>query len=136
MKSGRFWLAVLAAGVVVNILDFVVWGWLLEPTFSAMECARQGVNQAWYVIGDFVAIFVLAWVFDKVYASFAQGPKGGATFGLYVGVLMNFPMWIFAHLMFKDLTYSLAWILTVYGVIWAVIAGAILGALYKKGSAA
>ena len=86
----------------------------------------------WFVFGDFVAAFVLVWVYDRVYSSFGGGPKGGATFGLFAGVLMNFPARVFAHLLFVGYTYSFAWIMVIYGIVWAVVAGAVAGALYKK----
>jgi len=67
-------------------------------------------------------------------ATFAQsvGAKGGASYGLYAGILINFPTWIFAHLIFEGFPYSLAWTWTLVGVVWCVIAGAVAGALYKK----
>jgi hypothetical protein len=51
---------------------------------------------------------------------------------LYAGVLVNFPTWIFAHLIFVDFPYGLSWTWTVVGIVWGVIAGAVAGAVYKK----
>jgi len=138
MKTSRFWIAVAVGGVVANIFDYVVHGMILENAYYSKmtELMNQMANPTWYVVGDFVAVFVLAWVFDKVGGSFGGGAKGGATFGLYAGVLVNFPMGIFLHLMFKGFPYSLSWLWMVLGIIWYVIVGAILGALYKKGEPA
>lgn len=136
MKSGKFWLAVLVGGVVANILDSLVMGMLLAPQMAGIESMRQEMNVGWFVFGDFVFVFVMMLFFDRVYSSFAAGPKGGATYGAYVGLLVSFPMWIFIHLMFKGFPYGLSWILTVYGIIWGVIVGATLGAMYKKQVAA
>jgi hypothetical protein len=67
-----------------------------------------------------------------VFSSFGGGPKGGATFGVYAGVLINFPTWIFSHLLVDGFTYGLAWLWTVIGIVWAVIGGAVVGAIYRK----
>lgn len=138
MKSSKFWIAVVAAGVAANVFDYVVHGMILQNAYYSKltDLMNQEGNPAFYVIGDFIAIFVLAWVYDKVYGSFGGGPKGGAMFGLYAGVLINFPMGIFFHLMFKGFPYALSWIWMVLGVIFYVMAGAILGAMYKKGELA
>jgi hypothetical protein len=71
-------------------------------------------------------------VYDRVYNSFAAGPKGGATFGLYAGVLISFPMMIFNHLMIANYPYGLAWAMTIASIIGGIIGGAVAGALYKK----
>ena len=133
MKSSRFWIAVLVAGLVCNALDFVVQGKLLNDAFYAkIDSMRQDANPAWFVFGDFVGVLVLAWVFDRVAAVFAAGAKGGACAGLLLGVLVNFPAWHFIGLTFKGVPYALVWINTLYGIAWYVIAGAILAALMKK----
>ena len=137
MKSGKFWLAVLGAGVVVNILDAVVMGGVLESSMAGIESVRPDMDAQipWFVVGDFIFVLVMAWFYDRVYGSFGGGAKGGATFGLYAGVICNFPLWLFIHLMFKGFPYGLSWVLTFYGIIWGVIAGAVIGALYKKPAA-
>lgn len=136
MKSGRFWLAVLVGGVVANILDALVWGLWLQPAYMQNTVLfREDVNMVWYIIGDFIAVFVFAWVYDKVAGSFGTTVKDGATAGLYLGILMSFPTFIFMHLMIKDFTYGFSWILTIYGIIWYVILGAVVAAVMKKQAA-
>lgn len=138
MKSGKFWIAVMAAGVVANILDYLVQGmWLTNAVYSLHpETFNPDANPVWYIVGDFVTVLVLAWVYDKVYGSFSGGAGGGALYGFYAGVLVNFPTWIFIHIFIKGFSYGTAWIWTIYGIVWAVIAGAVIGAIYKKGLAA
>jgi hypothetical protein len=137
MKSGKFWLAVLAAGVVANIIDALIMGGLMAPSFAGVEGMRNDEgNIPWFIVGDFVAVFVMALVYDRVYGSFSGGAKGGATYGFYAGLLVSFPTWIFMHLMIKGFPYGLAWTVTIYGILWGVLVGAILGAIHKKGTAA
>ena len=138
MKSSKFWIAVVAAGVVANVFDYVVHGMILQNAYYSKmtDLMNQGGNPTWFVVGDFIAVLVLAWVYDKVYGTFGGGPKGGAMFGLYAGVLVNFPAGIFFHLMFKGFPYSLSWVWIILGIIFYVIVGAVLGAMYKKGEPA
>jgi hypothetical protein len=138
MKGSKFWLAVLVGGIVVNVLDFLVQGlWLSSAYYNQRpDIFNIGVNVANFIFGDFVAVFVLAWVYDRVAGSFPSGPKGGMTFGLYAGVLLNFPTWIFIHLMIKNFPYELSWINTIYGIIWTVVAGSVLGWFMKKSESA
>ena len=129
----RLFLPALIVGVVVNLYDFVVHGLLLTgPLYSKLPLMRQAMSLPRLVLTDFVAAFVFVWVFQRVRACFAPGVAGGATFGFYAGVLVNFPTWIASHLLLKGFTYglALAWILT--GVVWGVLAGAVAGALMSR----
>ena len=132
MNVKKLLLAAVAVGVVMNIVDFVVHGQLLTGYYSQFPFFRREMPVQWFVIGDFVAALVFVWVYDRVFSSFGGGPKGGATFGLYAGVLVNFPTWIFSHLLIDGFTYRLAWVWTAIGIVWAVIAGPVAGAVYKK----
>jgi len=135
MKSSKFWLAVLAGGVVANILDYVVYTFWIGPTYMATNSVlfnQDPGNMPWYIIGDFIAVFVFAWVFDKVSGSFGSTPKDGAMAGMYLGVLVNFPTWIFMHLMFNGFPYGLSWISAIYGVIWYMIVGYVVAMMMKK----
>jgi hypothetical protein len=138
MKNSKFWIAVAASGVVMNIVDFLLQGMVMIPMYYSKhtDIFNQTTNPVWYVIGDFITVFVLAWVFDKVSASFNSTWKGGAVYGLYAGILVNFPTWIFLHLFLKGYSYKYAWFSTIYGIVWTVIAGAIVASIYEKGSAA
>lgn len=136
MKNPRFWLAVLVVGIVANALDFVVQGKLLTDAFySKIDTMRQDTNPAWFIFGDFVAVTVLAWVYQRVASVFGPGAKGGAAAGFSLGVLVNFPTWHFIGLMFKGVPYALVWTNTLFGIVWYVIAGALLGAMLSKPAA-
>ncbi len=107
--------------------------WFGTSYYSKMpELFNTEGNIVNFIIGDFVAVFVLAWVYDRVSGSFAGGTKGGMTFGLYAGVFLNFPGWIFIHLMIRNFPYGIAWINTIYGIIWTVVIGAVVGQMMKK----
>jgi hypothetical protein len=132
MNVKKLLLAAVVVGVVMNVVDFVVQGQLLAGFYAQLPLLKTEPPIPWLVIGDFVAALVFVWVYDRAFSSFGGGPRGGATFGFYAGVLVNFPTWIFAHLIFTDFPYGLAWVWTIAGVAWGVIAGAVAGAVYKK----
>ncbi len=139
MKSSRFWLAVVVGGVVANIMDMLVYGQWLSKTYFMNNPSlfnNDPGNIPWYIVGDFVAVLVFAWIYDKVSSSFGTSVGDGAKAGLYLGIFMNFPTWIFMHLMFNGYPYALSWISTIYGIIWYVIVGAVVAAMMKKGSVA
>ena len=135
MKSSKFWVAVLGAGVVVNIIDYVSQGMIMEKMYYArhQDVFSMTANPAWFVLGDFVTVFVLAWVYDKVSSSFGKGWMGGAMYGLYAGVLTNFPLWLLMTMYLRNFGKKFALFSTIYGIVWTIIAGAVLAALYKKG---
>jgi len=133
MNVKKMLLATVAVGVVMNVFDFVVQGQLLKGYYAQFgSLFRTDMPIPWLVVGDFVAALVFVVVYDRVFSSFGGGPKGGATFGLYAGVLVNFPTWIFSYLLIAGFSYGLAWVWTVVGIVWGVIAGAVAGAVYKK----
>jgi hypothetical protein len=133
MHLRKLILAVLAAGVVINLLDFFVHGMLFENMYySQVPIFRRDNTVPFLVLGDFMKGLVFVWVYDRVRGSFAEGAAGGAAFGLYAGVLVQFPSNIFLHLLVRDFPYGLTWAWTVYGVVLAVVVGAMAGAIYKR----
>ncbi|HEX4954373.1 MAG TPA: hypothetical protein VF017_13355 [Thermoanaerobaculia bacterium] len=134
MNLKRFVMAGLAGGIVLNGFDFVVHGNLLQSQYYSQNPSlfRPDAPLPWLITGDFVAAFVLAWVWARVEGSFGSGAKGGALGGFYAGVLVNFPTWIFSHLLFVGFPYSLSWVWTVTGIVSTVLVGAVIGAIYRK----
>jgi hypothetical protein len=134
VKYGKLIIAILAAGVAANIYDFVVHGLILGSTVYERytQLFRTDMPMAWMVVADFVAAAVFVIVYARVYQSFGGGLKGGATFGLYAGLLASFPTWIITHFLINGFTYELAWIWTIAGIVWGVIVGTVAGLLYKQ----
>jgi hypothetical protein len=133
MNLKKLLVAALAVGLVMNVVDFVVHGNLFENVYySQIPIFRRDNVVPFLVLGDFIAAFVFVWVYDRVRGAFDAGAAGGATYGLYAGVLMNFPANIFTHLLIKDFPYALSWAWTIYGVVLSVILGAVAGAIYRK----
>lgn len=135
MKSSKFWIAVLVTAVVANVIDYCFYVLWMGPTYMMTNPTlfRQDTNPAWFVVGDCIAVFVFAWVLDRVSSAFGTTAQDGAKAGLYLGIIVSFPTYIFMHLMFNGYSYGLAWISTIYGILWYVVMGTILAAMMKKG---
>ena len=126
------WLTIgLTLGVVANLLDVVVQGTLLAGYYGGPPFSQEN-RVVWLIVGDFIAALVFTWVYLRLAPQALAGSAGGATFGLYAGVLVNFPKNIFLHLLIQGFPYALSWIWTVYGIVWYVILGAIAGAMNRK----
>lgn len=133
MKPLKCLLAVLVAGIVANALDYVVQGQLLAHAYySKMESMRHDTAIGWFVFGDFVAVLVFACVYSRIASIFADGAKGGASAGFLLGILVSFPTYQFVSWTTQGYPMALAWINTLYGVLWYTIVGAIVGAVRDK----
>lgn len=126
-------IAILVAGIVVTALDAYVQGNLLTHAYySKMDSMKHDTAISSFIIADFVAVAVFAWVFCKVGSAFGDGLKGGMCAGFFLGVFATFPTYHFVFLTTTGYPYSLAWINTGYGIVWYMVIGAIIGAMTKK----
>ena len=125
--------AVVAGGLVANMLDTAVHGFLLGSSYYARQTGLFASGSvAWLVLGNFVAVAVFVGVYLRVRQSFKGGALGGATFGIYAGVLIGFPTHIGLSLTIVDFPYTLAWAWTLHEVVWAVTVGAVIGPLVDR----
>jgi hypothetical protein len=137
MPVSTFLIATVVVGIVVNVFDAVVHGFLLQgPLYSTLPLMRTDAAFPLLILTDFVAAAVFVWVYLRLRASFSPGAAGGATFGLYAGVLVNFPTWIACYLILSGFTSSLAWAWTLAGILWCVVAGAVVGAVVSRSAPA
>ncbi|HTP79070.1 MAG TPA: hypothetical protein VMM57_01560 [Bacteroidota bacterium] len=136
MKKSRFWIAVLAGGVVGNLLDGIVQGYLLERVYyeKAPDVFRMSQSPTWFALGDFLAALILGWVYDRVVQNFKPGVRGGMLFGLYAGLISGIPFYFFNYLMIRGYELSLAAVSTVYMIIWYVIVAAAISLIYRRES--
>ena len=136
MNIGRIAKMAVAAAVVYVVFDYIMLNYVLTGTMASMASILNPIapSMAMWMVADVVAAIVV--VFDRVRGSFGAGAVGGATFGVYAGLLTNLPMWISLHLFLKDFSYGAAWVFTVYGVVASVLMGAAAGAAAGSESAA
>ena len=121
----------LAAGVVLNALDFAVQGLLLSGYYVGPSFRNVDDVLPQLIALDFVAGFVFVWLYLKFGGVTGSGAAGGARFGWYAGMLYSFPMFIAMHLLFNGYSFQLAMINTVYQVAAYIVAGLAVGALNR-----
>jgi hypothetical protein len=134
MQVGRIIKTGLAAGIVANAWDFAINTFLMPMLQRAPESVYlpEELMIERLVITDFVAAFVFVWFYDRVHSLFGSGAKGGATYGLYAGILINFPMWLMIANLFRGYPYVDAAIWTANGLLWGVVVGAVTGLVWEK----
>ena len=130
--SKRLLLAVIAVFVAWSILDFIIHGVLLQPTYEATANLWRPMEEMkmplMYVVtllftASFVGIYGLL-VTEK---SLASGIKFGALFGLATGISMGFGSYTY-----MPIPLVLAWSWFFGSVVQAIIAGAITGVIVKS----
>ena len=73
---------------------------------------------------------VMTGLYARTRSVFGATPKGGAVYGVYAGLLVNFPTWQWMTLYF-GWPYRAAWTFTIALFALDVVAGAIMGAVYQ-----
>jgi hypothetical protein len=109
MNVKKLLLATLVVGIVAIIWDYIVHMQILMGTYDQMAIFKKEISILWVIIGDLVWALVFVWVYNRVYSSFGGGAKGGAAYGFYAGILLNFPAMLFNNVIYVDYPYWLAW---------------------------
>jgi len=123
----------IVAGLVTWIADFVQHGLLLGETykrFNTVFTQTEASPLKFAAIAITVGILT-ALLFARSRGSWSAGWKGGASFGLYLGLAVFFSNFYFP-LVIDGFPYHLAWCWGGIGVIDGVLGGAVLGALVPR----
>ncbi|PYP30193.1 MAG: hypothetical protein DMD47_10255, partial [Gemmatimonadetes bacterium] len=88
---GRVVLGGLLAGLVLNVIDWVVYGKVLAADFNAALQAlgkgpMTGSMIIWFVIFDFLFGIFLVWFYAAIRPRFGAGPR--------TAVLAGFAIWV------------------------------------------
>ena len=92
----------LIAGVVLNVVDFVLFGMVLKDQMAAAMQAlnRPAMSNAqipWFVFLDFVAGIGMVWLYAAIRPRFGAGPgtavKAGIAAWFFAGLLPTLFMW-------------------------------------------
>jgi hypothetical protein len=92
----------LIAGVVLNIVDGLLFGVLLQKQMAAAMASinrppMTGAQMPWFVFLDFVAGIFLVWLYAAMRPRFGAGPATAAKTGVaawFLGILLvNLFMW-------------------------------------------
>ncbi len=92
---GRVVLGGLLAGLVLNIIDWLVYGvWLADDFEAAMQALGLGTIPAGmmglYVVWDFVLGIFVVWLYAAIRPRYGAGPKTAVLAGLAVWFLVGF----------------------------------------------
>jgi hypothetical protein len=136
---GRIVLGGLLAGVVLNVVDWLVYGvWLKGAYDAALQAlgrpnAMGGGVIVWFVFLDFVYGFVLLWLYAAIRPRFGPGLGTAVVAGVAVWVLVSLlhglgeaPMGLF-----PDRLYLFGIIVALFQLPIATVVGA---ALYQETS--
>ncbi|HYK83033.1 MAG TPA: hypothetical protein VEU55_07790 [Gemmatimonadales bacterium] len=132
----RVVVAGLLAGVVLNVIDFAVYGvWLKQDFAAAMQALGKqppgGSTILLYVVLDFVYGIGLLWLYAAIRPRFGAGPR--------TAVIAGLALWFFIHLLHAVGEASMGmWPTRLYtidvivGVIELPLAAAIGAYLYQE----
>jgi hypothetical protein len=133
MQWSKVLIAGAVGGVVNAVYGFVMHALIMGNTYSryAPEVFRQdGSGMAWFITLPIVLGLVGAAFFAKSRSAWAAGPKGGAMFGFWVG-LIGFIANFYTPLIYTGYPYYLTWCTGSILLIGWVVVGAVIGAMYK-----
>ena len=126
----------LGAGIVGWIADFVMHGMMLGNTykkypqvFTQSEDPKAAV---WFLLISVVTFLFAALLFSKTRQCWADGFKGGMTFGFFLG-MVGFWTSFYSPLVIDGFPYFLAWCQGGATVIASMLGGAVLGVVLKRG---
>ena len=131
MAKRTIW-AVAAVFIAWSILDFILHGLLLRPTYEATANLWRPMDQMNMPLMYFVTLVISA-CFVLIYAllvgqkSLTSGIRFGALFGLASGIAMGFGSYSY-----MPIPLTLAWSWFFGSWIEAIAAGAIVGAIVKS----
>ena len=124
----------LAAAVAV-LVWYLIWdnflgAMVMGSTMSQIPGMVAEVSKQWETIGDLFAALMVTGVYARTRGVFGVGPKNGAIYGVYAGLLINFPNWLFMSVYF-GWPYKAVWMITIALTLLTVVAGAIAGTVYQ-----
>jgi hypothetical protein len=139
MNYGRLALAAVVATVVDAVYGFLVWGTLLAGEFSRYPYVFRppAVGPSYLplmFVGILLAMFTAAYIYAKGYEGGA-GLQEGMRFGVCLGVFVVGAAY-FVDYAILNIGRKLAASMAVAGFVEWVIAGTVIGLLYKPMGAA
>lgn len=125
-------LAVIAVFVAWSVLDFVIHGIFLQPTYQATAHLWRPIEEMnvplMYIISlVYAACFVFLYEFMISDKSLRSGIRFGALFGFATGISMGFGSYSFMPI---PLSLAFVWFLGTW--LSAAMAGGIVGAIFKS----
>ncbi|MEX2152309.1 MAG: hypothetical protein WD825_03170 [Gemmatimonadaceae bacterium] len=134
MNTQKVLVGGLAAGVVLNVIDFITNTYILGDRMAAeMNAVAPGLADkmmtggmiATYVIMDFVIGILLVWLYAAIRPRFGPGPKTAVYGGLFVWVVFGLAYlgYLFSGMM-SGATWVMASVIALINVLLASWLGA------------
>lgn len=139
MSFGRYMVAVVAVWVVRTCLNWLFYGmYMMDQMSSAVEQWEGAFREVVpaYILTDLLVALVFVWLWGKVASVFADGAKGGAVYGLVIGVLAGFLPSVYHFYSVTYITYGQWTTEIIYQLVVHVIMGVVAALLYRTSSAA
>jgi len=135
MNWAKALLAGVVGGIVVNIYEFGMHGFVMADTYMKYPVFdKEQANPAWFVTLSVIMGIFAAIIFAKTRSSWSPGPKGGLVFGFWVGLIAFFAQFYYP-LVIAGFPYHLAWCWGGITLIGYLLFGLVVGAMYKGSSA-
>ena len=133
MNWTRVLLGGLVAGIVTNLADFVMHGMIMANTYKKYDqvFTQTQASPAKFAAVSIVLSIFIAILFAKTRGSWADGARGGVTFGLWFGLAIFF-LNFYYPLVIAGFPYYLGWCWGGIGLIDSLLGGAVLGAIIKR----
>jgi tryptophan-rich sensory protein len=131
MNVKRYIGASITVFVSFQVLDFIIHGIILAPTYEALKDVwRQDMmSKMWIMyITSLVLSFLFAYVFTKGYEG--KGIAEGIRYGIIIGLLMNV-VGMFNQYVVYPIPFSLALKWFIFGTIEFVACGIVASLIYK-----
>jgi hypothetical protein len=130
----KFWLAFVAVFITAELLDWVVYSFILGSAFSTLPVWRADMNSLmWiYPVITLVGSFFFTFIFSKGYEG--KGIAEGIRYGLYVGIWLSIGMAYGTYGM-VNIPYGLTLQWFILGVLVYIIMGIVASLVYGKKAA-
>ncbi len=126
-------LAGLAAGVALSFYEFIMHGMIMANTYTKYSVFDQTQANPLYFLLVAVCMMVFAAIlFGKTRQCWADGFKGGATYGFFLGMIFFFVRFYDA-IIYDGYPYYLSWCQGSIALIGSMVAGGVMGLIYKRG---
>ena len=128
--SKKFWLGFVVVFIVLEILMYLVDGFLLASAYASVKIWRPDMMSLMWVyhVITLIGAFFFTFIFSKGFEN--KGVMEGVRFGFYIGVWMSVGMAYGTYAM-VSIPYSLALQWFIYGIIEYIIAGVALALVFK-----
>jgi hypothetical protein len=140
MNKTKFWIAVAAVFILLEVTNFIVHGSILGSTYQSEElknifrAMEEMESKMWIMfVTDFIWAFFFTFIFVKGYEN--KGIIEGIKYGIYMGIFVSL-VFSYQNYVVFPLPYSLVLQWFIYGLIQCVIFGIAAALIYKPKPAA